>query len=144
MFKISNHIIALTLCLGSISALEAFAPTIPPGQAPPPSPYANPANNQGLQPRDSLTIYQDGNIVRDVSDKEISAQIKAILSSGDFKEGYQNLTFTVSDGIVTLRGHVTRPENKLMVEDRIRKVKGVVLINNEISIYGSDNKISPQ
>jgi hypothetical protein len=140
MSKTTQYSFIAILLLGT-TTLSAYAPALRPGESPTPAPYTNPAYNQGLSTRDSSTLYSDGNLVRDISDKTISDEIHAILTSGFFTEGYQNITYSVQDGIVTLRGHVTTPDNKIKLEDRIRQIKGVILIDNQISIFGSDNKL---
>lgn len=121
------------------SFATAYAPTLKQGDLPT-DPYSNPAYNQGLQRPDSTTLFKEGNQLRVTSDTAISNEIHGILTSGFFSQGYQNITYSVSDGVVTLNGHVTTPQNKISLEDRIRQVKGVVLINNMISIFDSDNK----
>lgn len=127
----------LSITLVAITCLCSFAPK----QNETSSPYSNPAINQGLQPRDTTGHFVDGNIVRNIPDEKLTKEIEAILKTGDYVEGYQNITYSVNDGIVTLNGHVSVPGNKIKLEDRIKQIKGVVLIDNQISISDSDNKI---
>ncbi len=77
---------------------------------------------------------QNDNNQKAVSDQEIKRKIQEKLDSGWFSKGFQNVSFDVNNGNVTLRGSVDTLENKKKVEDSVRNIDGVRQVNNQITI----------
>ena len=67
----------------------------------------------------------DQNIIKNVQDE---------LSTDHFSKGYQHVSFEVSNGNVSLEGSVDSIENKQLVEEKIKKLDGVKLVNNNLKI----------
>lgn len=96
---------------------------------------------QGNQPyyRDQQEYYDNSygsqnNGNKEVSDQELNKKIQEKLSSGWFSKGFQNVSFDINNGNVTLRGSVDTLENKNKVEDSVRKIEGVKYVTNQITI----------
>lgn len=71
------------------------------------------------------------------SDQDINKKIQDTVGSGWFSRGYQNVSFDVNNGNVTLRGTVDSMEDKRKIEDKVRKLDGVRQINNQILVRDS-------
>lgn len=56
------------------------------------------------------------------SDQEILRKIHDNLSSSWFSKGYHDVSYDVSNGIVTLRGSVDTIDNKSKAEDSVRRI----------------------
>jgi osmotically-inducible protein OsmY len=67
-------------------------------------------------------------------DQEVIKKVGDTLSSGWFSKGFQDVSFEVYKGNVYLRGIVDTHENKNKIEDSIKKIEGVVLVNNQITV----------
>lgn len=76
-----------------------------------------------------------------VSDQDITNKIRGALSSGWFSKGYENVSYQVNNGYVTLTGTVETLKNRTDVEHRITKIDGVKQVDNQITVTGksSDN-----
>ena len=74
-----------------------------------------------------------------LSDQEINDRIRDAIGSGWFSKGYQNVTYTVRDRYVSLRGSVETIDDKKNVEDAIRKIDGVRSIDNQVMVVKLDN-----
>lgn len=72
-------------------------------------------------------------------DQEVSKKIRDTIGSGWFSKGYQDVTFDVRNGIVSLRGSVDTLEDKNKVEDSVRKIDGVKQVNSQISVNPTVN-----
>ena len=68
------------------------------------------------------------------SDQEILRKIHDNLSSSWFSKGYHDVSYDVSNGIVTLRGSVDTIDNKSKAEDSVRRIPGVRQVNNQITV----------
>lgn len=68
------------------------------------------------------------------SDTKISKEIQDNLKSGWFSRGYEDVTAEVVNGTVTLRGTVDTQDEKQKIEDKVRKVNGVVNVINQINV----------
>lgn len=77
-----------------------------------------------------------------VSDQELIKNVHDALSSGWFTKGYENVSYTVNNGVVTLRGSVETEENKAKAEDNVKKIDGVKQVINQISVVKLDQKNS--
>jgi osmotically-inducible protein OsmY len=77
---------------------------------------------------------QGGDNQKSASDREINKKIQDTLNSGWFSKGFQNVSFDVNNGNVTLRGSVDTLENKNKVEASVKKIDGVKQVNNQITI----------
>jgi len=101
----------------------------------------NQSDNQGLQGNgNNKYANQNGNDQKVVTDQEITKNIRTILSSGWFSDGFQGVNFDVNNGNVNLRGSVDTLQNKTKLEDSVRKVDGVKQVNNQITIAKADTK----
>lgn len=93
--------------------------------------YANREYDQRTDRNDrNPTNYNTGYI----SDQDISKKIHDAIGSGWFSSGYENVTFELYNGNVTLKGFVDTLDGKKQVEDEVRKIDGVKQINNQINV----------
>lgn len=77
------------------------------------------------QPDGTITVQDSAG-----QDAAIATRIRAILSELD---GYDNITVTVSSGIVTLRGTTIDNTSLTRLNEITRRVEGVVAIRNEVT-----------
>lgn len=82
----------------------------------------------------SYAYQQTGNQPQTMSDQEITKKIRTALSSGWFTKGYDDVTFDVRNGTVTLRGTVETPDNKDRVEETVKRIDGVKQVNNQLVV----------
>lgn len=68
------------------------------------------------------------------SDQEISKQLGKTLTSGWFSKGYQDVTYDVNNGNVTLSGSVESDKDKIKAEDAVKKIDGVKSVTNQINV----------
>jgi len=68
------------------------------------------------------------------SDQVIYKNVKDTVSPGIILNGYPNVTFSVLNGVVSLGGSVESLNEKVKVQDAIKKIKGVTDVNNAIKI----------
>lgn len=86
----------------------------------------------GYQNRDSG--YYQGSATKVISDQEINDKIRDAIGSGWFSKGYENVSFNVRNGNVSLRGSVATLDDRKNVEDAVRKIEGVRSVDNQIVI----------
>lgn len=96
-------------------------------------PYSQ--NNQGQQ------VNQNQGYQRGTADQDIVKKIHDILSSGWFSKGFENVSFSVINGNVTLKGTIDTIENKNKIEDDITRINGVRQVNNQITIATANPNI---
>ncbi len=77
------------------------------------------------QPTGTITVADDAN-----ADAAIANRIRAILGELD---GYEDISVTVSSGIVTLRGTTIDAAKATRLNDIAGRVEGVVAIENEVA-----------
>lgn len=77
------------------------------------------------QPSGTITLADSS-----TQDAGIATRIRAILTE---LEGYQDVTVSVSSGIVTLRGNTLDADSGLRLNELVSRVEGVVAIENEVS-----------
>ena len=121
------------------------------------SPYLNQSNERGMMnySQDNGNQYQNQNNDRGmnyyqdngkmgnakmVSDQEIIKNVHDALSSGWFTKGYENVSYVVKDGIVTLRGTVDTAENKNKAEEKVKGIDGVKQVMNQIVVSKEEPK----
>jgi osmotically-inducible protein OsmY len=79
--------------------------------------------------------YSNGNTqTTNGNDAKIRKEIQDNLKSGWFSRGYEDVTADVVNGTVTLRGSVDTQDEKQKIEDKVRKVDGVVNVINQINV----------
>lgn len=88
-------------------------------------PLALQAQTTAEQPSGTITI--DDSTTQDAA---IAVRIRDILRE---LEGYNDVTVSVSSGIVTLRGSTLEAETAKRLNDLVARVEGVVAIENEVS-----------
>jgi osmotically-inducible protein OsmY len=98
----------------------------------------NDLRNQGSRDQYQRPMDQDRDSrdSRNVSEREIAKEVHDLLESGVFSSGYPNVTFSVDNGNVTLKGTVDTLDDKNKIEDKVRKIKGVRQIKNQITLAG--------
>jgi hyperosmotically inducible periplasmic protein len=69
-----------------------------------------------------------------VDDTVITSTVKAELAKDVGLGTLTDVEVSTSQGLVTLAGKVHNSEEKAMVEQKVRGVKGVVKVNNELQI----------
>ena len=67
-------------------------------------------------------------------DKKISNKIRDALKKGINRPGYEQVTYEVNNGKVTLNGYVENESDKKKVEDKIKDIGGVESIENNINV----------
>jgi osmotically-inducible protein OsmY len=95
-------------------------------------PAANAQNN--LQNEYEARDYQLGN-----SDQEANKEIRKALGSGWFSKGFDHVTFHVQNGNVNLRGTVDSVESKEKIEEKVKSIKGIATVTNNITVVESGN-----
>ncbi|MBA3815548.1 MAG: BON domain-containing protein [Parachlamydiaceae bacterium] len=88
------------------------------------------SNDQNQRPA------QGNDSSQQVSDQDIDKKIHDLIDSGVFSKGYPNVTSRVNNGNVTLSGSVNSQDDKVKIEDGVRKIKGVRQLNNQITVVG--------
>ncbi|MDR3567463.1 MAG: BON domain-containing protein [Syntrophobacteraceae bacterium] len=78
-----------------------------------------------------------GNVV---DDTVITTTVKAELAKDVRLATLTGIDVSTTKGVVTLTGTVSNSEEKAMVEKKVRDVKGVVKINNELQIVSPSKK----
>ena len=68
------------------------------------------------------------------ADEQITRQINDLLRSEAFSKGYDLVTFSVSNGDVTLKGSVATSSAKEMLEKRVRLIRGVRSLESNLSV----------
>jgi osmotically-inducible protein OsmY len=92
---------------------------------------------QGNQPYERNQQSQKEGVQKNVSDQDVTKKIQDTLGSGWFSKGYQNVSYDVNDGTVTLRGTVDTLDDKNKVEEEVKKIDGVKQVNNQIRVSPS-------
>lgn len=103
--------------------------------------YRNMNQNQNQRSMDSYTSWQGNQSVTHMGndhDQELAKKVHNALS-GWFTTTYDNVTFDVDNGIVTLRGTIDTNEDKQKAEEAIRRIQGVRQVNNQIAVSAQQN-----
>ena len=66
--------------------------------------------------------------------RSIENRVRHEILSVPYLNVFDNLYYSVDNGVVTLTGQVTRPIDKDYVENAVRRVEGVTSINNQIEV----------
>ena len=82
----------------------------------------------------SVASYADESVGDVVDDTVITSTVKAELAKDVRLGTLTDIEVSTSQGVVTLAGKVHSSEEKAMVEQKVRGVKGVVKVNNELHI----------
>ena len=91
---------------------------------------------------DNNAMHDKDDSQRPLSDMEVKKKIEEKLGSTWFSKGFQNVTFDINHGNVSLRGSVDSLENKNKVEDSIKKIDGVRSVHSEITVTKENSKDS--
>lgn len=67
-------------------------------------------------------------------DEDINKNINTIVGSGWFSKGYENVSFGVNNGVVTLSGTVNSQDDKNKIQDAISRLGGVKQVVNQITV----------
>ena len=76
---------------------------------------------------------------RQISDLQITAQVKAKLASNVRPSSLTNIDVNTTNGVVTLAGQVENAEVKRSAETVTASVKGVVRVNNNLQVAAADS-----
>ncbi len=144
--------------LGSVSALSAdqaqpyqpnqrpapaqtnMTPRQAPGQSNTMQPTQNNNSNSNYMTQDFSQTPQKAEHV--ILDKDVAKSVSDALTSGLFSNNYQNVSFDVNNGVVTLRGYVYAADDKTKVENKIQGVAGVKQVISEITVVGQKTQTS--
>lgn len=74
------------------------------------------------------------------SDLDIHKEIRNALVAGWFTEGYPGVIYTVYNGNVTLTGTVKHTDDIKKVEEKVKKLEGVLHVDNQLSVSNADIK----
>ncbi|GAB4226367.1 MAG: hypothetical protein Tsb0021_02260 [Chlamydiales bacterium] len=75
-----------------------------------------------------------------VSDQDIKRKIEKELKGGWFSSSYKNINIEINDGVVTVTGIVENTSDMKEVEDRIKNIKGVQMLKNNLVTKGSERQ----
>ncbi len=70
------------------------------------------------------------------ADQDIIKKVQDTVAPGMFSRGYPNVSFDVSNAVVTLKGSVDSQDDKVKIEDSVKKIKGVRQVNNQLTVVG--------
>ncbi len=73
-------------------------------------------------------------------DQRLNKKVHDTLTGGWFSKGFQDVSYDVNGGHVTLRGTVDSQENKDQVDNSIKKIDGVTGVTNEITVVKAGSK----
>lgn len=90
--------------------------------------------NQPYQQQGQYSDDQQKSQSAGTSDQEINNKLQDTLGAGWFSKGYENVNYQVNNGNVTLRGTVSKLEDKNKIEESVRKIEGVKQVNNQIVV----------
>jgi osmotically-inducible protein OsmY len=74
------------------------------------------------------------------SDRQLSQRIREALKGGFLSKGFENVSFEVHDGSVTLRGSVNSDIDRRKIMERIQKIQGIKNINGRIEVINEEQK----
>ena len=138
----------ILLALGSVTALSAnYNQQNPSNGQPINQGQGNYQNPNG--PRISVQMteqpaqgYSQGTIQANNPDRTIEKSISDTVTGGWFSKGYTKISYQVNNGRVTLMGSVDTEEDKTKVVDSIRKVPGVVSVDDQLKVTGKASNSS--
>lgn len=76
------------------------------------------------------------------ADFNISNSVSTVVHSAWLSKGDQQLSFSVSNGMVVLKGTLNNEADKQRVEDSVRRIPGVKTIDNQITIASGDTAMT--
>ena len=82
----------------------------------------------------SVASYAAESVGNVVDDTLITTTVKAELAKDVRLGTLTDIEVSTTQGVITLAGKVNSNEEKAMVEQKVRDVKGVVKVNNELQI----------
>ena len=92
-------------------------------------------NNVTVEPRSGQSMEsRNSRDQEQISDDQLMKDIRYELSPGMFTSGYEQVKVDVKNGQVTLTGSVQTPKDKEEVDKKVRKVKGVRSVDNEVRV----------
>ena len=59
------------------------------------------------------------------TDQDLNKDVNSIIGSGWFSKGFENVSYTVKDGVVTLAGSVNSQDDKNKIEKKVSELNGV-------------------
>jgi BON domain-containing protein len=74
---------------------------------------------------------------RQVDDSAIHTKVKARLTAAHFSN-LTNIDVNVTNGVVTLSGEVPSTQIKKDAEEEVKKVDGVIAVNNNLQVKGQE------
>ena len=75
-----------------------------------------------------------------MDDTVITTTVKAELAKDVRLGTLTDIEVSTAQGVITLAGKVHNSEEKTLVEEKVRSVKGVVKVNNELQIVAPSQK----
>lgn len=110
----------------------------------PSNPRQNPTqtrnSNQSYNQRKTSQTYAYDNNKSHESDQDLTKKIQDKIGPGWISKGYDQVTFKVDDGNVTLQGYVKTNNDKENVEREVRNIKGVNSVNSQIKVQERTGK----
>jgi osmotically-inducible protein OsmY len=88
----------------------------------------------------SVASYAAESVGNVVDDTIITTTVKVELAKDVRLGTLTDIEVSSAQGVVTLAGKVNNSEEKAMVEQKVRGVKGVVKVNNELQIVSPRQK----
>jgi osmotically-inducible protein OsmY len=102
------------------------------------SEYMN--NSNSTYSADANDGYRNNVNNSNISDQDLTKKIQDKIGPGWFSKGYDQVSFQVNDGIVTLQGSVKTASDKGKVEREVRNINGVRGLNSQIAVQDSSSR----
>jgi osmotically-inducible protein OsmY len=95
-----------------------------------------PADNTGKNVRDrNDATLTPGDQSNDKADVKITQEIrKAIVADDSLSTNAHNVKIITADGVVTLRGPVKTPQEKVAIAEKAKQIAGVNRVDNQLEV----------
>lgn len=105
------------------------------------SPISHNPDNTGINVRDrdsaSLT---PGNQSETEADRTLTQKIRqALLSDSALSQNAKNIKIITINGVVTLRGPVSQPNEREIILNKVNSIHGVLRVDNQLEVTNNSN-----
>jgi len=102
-----------------------------------PNPSENDEENQrAVDPyAQSVIRGRDKTILRPkYTDSQLSTKVREALTGGPFSDWYEQVKVEVSNGRVILKGRVDNEDDRMKIDEQVRRIQGVKDVENQIKV----------
>ena len=96
--------------------------------------YVNNPQYSDQNTRGQNYAYQTDSSQKLASDAELNRKIREALNSDPLSSKTKSVSFTVSNGLVTLKGSVDSPQTKNAISEKIQEINGIKQVSNQIAV----------